>query len=210
MCYILSGIGAGYKRARGKREQGVSLSSHKVMRPDNPRVTCDSPSRVRCRELRAAVRLRVRARPRPRACASAREKISAKPKDIYICVCTQYGFYTVRGTVSRIGTVTPLACELCQSVSSPAPAVYTSNIIFIVCLTHTRAHTVLPLRFTAENQIVGWHCSGAHVPRDTRSARRRRYAVKGNAGPSTQAGGDLCAEPSINPAQLVRGASLTQ
>ena len=136
--------------------------------------------------------------------ARARAKRSPQNQKIYICVCTQYGFYTVRGTVSvsRIGN----PASFCVRVS----CCLRLYIIFIVCLTHTRAHTVLPLRFTAENQIVGWHCSGAHVPRDTRSARRRRYAVKGNAGPSTQAGGDLCAEPSINPAQLVRGASLTQ
>lgn len=181
----------------------MSLSSHKVMRPDNPRVTCDSPSRVRCRAARRA---------RATACASttetprvrerARKDLRKTKRYIYVCVRnTAFIPYAVRYPY-RV-SVTPLACvrvSCCLRL----------YIIFIVCLTHTRAHTVLPLRFTAENQIVGWHCSGAHVPRDTRSARRRRYAVKGNAGPSTQAGGDLCAEPSINPAQLVRGASLTQ
>lgn len=184
------------------------------MRPDNPRVTCDSPSPSPRHALDAA---RAARRARATACASttetprvrerARKDLRKTKRYIYMCVYAIRLLYRTRyGIAYRYGN----PASLCQSVSCTVHLLSTSNIIFIVCLTHTRAHTVLPLRFTAENQIVGWHCSGAHVPRDTRSARRRRYAVKGNAGPSTQAGGDLCAEPSINPAQLVRGASLTQ
>ena len=127
MCYILSGIGAGYKRARGKREQGVSLSSHKVMRPDNPRVTCDSPSPSPRHALDAA---RAARRARATACASttetprvrerARKDLRKTKRYIYMCVYAIRLLYRTRYGIAYRGTVTPLACVS----QSPAPAVY--------------------------------------------------------------------------------------